>query len=132
MYKYLYDIRPPGLGLSQAHRFHYNFRVTSNFLEKMDVDKIICIQVEMVLFLSNKDKNLPSRVMRKTFCICDNKGADQLRSNCEADQHLCFRYTDSTIPFLSKSKISSLYPSSVLVQLSLCWICSEITFLVFS
>ena len=39
--------------------------------------------------------------MRKpTFCICENKGADQLRSNCKADQHLCFRYTDSTMPVL--------------------------------
>ena len=44
------------------------------------------------------------RHMRKsTNCICENKAADQLRSNCEADQHLCFRYMDSTI-FLSKSK----------------------------
>ena len=33
--------------------------------------------------------------------------ADQLCSNCTADQHLCFRYTDSTIPFLPKSKIPS-------------------------
>ena len=41
-------------------------------------------------------------VRRPTICICENKGADQLRSNCEADQHLCFRYTDSTIPLLSK------------------------------
>ena len=32
----------------------------------------------------------------------------QRRSNCEADQHLCFRYMDSKIPLLSKSKISSL------------------------
>ena len=32
-----------------------------------------------------------SRVMIKpTFCICENKGADQLRSNSEADQRLCF------------------------------------------
>ena len=30
------------------------------------------------------------------------------RLNREADQRLCFRYTDSTIPLLSKSKISSL------------------------
>ena len=39
-----------------------------------------------------------------------NKGTDQLRSNREADQRLCFRYMDSTIPLhvLSKSKISSL------------------------
>ena len=28
-----------------------------------------------------------------------NKDADQLCSNCEADQHHCFRYTDSIIPF---------------------------------
>ena len=27
---------------------------------------------------------------KKTFCICRNEGADQLRSNCEADQHLTF------------------------------------------
>ena len=44
--------------------------------------------------------------MRKpTICIGENKGADQLRSKCEADQRLCFRYSDSTIPLLSKSKI---------------------------
>ena len=42
-----------------------------------------------------------SGVMRKpTFCICKNKGADQLRSDCEADQRLCFHYMDSTIPLL--------------------------------
>ena len=36
--------------------------------------------------------------MRKPdFYLCENKGADQLRSNCEADQRLCFCYTDSTI-----------------------------------
>ena len=37
--------------------------------------------------------------MRKpAFCICENKDADQLRGNREADQRLCFRYTGSTIP----------------------------------
>ena len=46
--------------------------------------------------------------MRKpSFSICENKGTDQLRSNLEADQHLCFHYTDSTVPLLSKSEISS-------------------------
>ena len=46
-----------------------------------------------------------SRVMRKpTFRICENKDADQLRGNREADQRLCFRYLDSTMPLLSKSK----------------------------
>ena len=50
-----------------------------------------------------------SRITRKpTFCICENKDADQLRGNREADQRLCFRYKDSTIPPLSKSEISSL------------------------
>ena len=33
--------------------------------------------------------------------------ADQLRGNREADQCLCFRYSDSTIPLLLKSEISS-------------------------
>ena len=43
--------------------------------------------------------------MRKpAFCICENN---------DADQCLCFHYTDSTIPLLSKSEISSLWPSSV-------------------
>ena len=50
-----------------------------------------------------------SRLMVKpTICIGENKDADQLRGNREADQRLCFRYTDGTIPLLSKSKISSL------------------------
>ena len=39
--------------------------------------------------------------MRKPdFRICENKDADQLRGNREADQRLCFRYIDSTIPLL--------------------------------
>ena len=43
--------------------------------------------------------------MRKpAFCICENKDADQLRGNREADQRLCFRYIDSKIPLLSKSE----------------------------
>ena len=48
-----------------------------------------------------------SRLMGKpTICICENKDADQLRGNREADQRLCFRYSDSTIPLLLKSEIS--------------------------
>ena len=50
-----------------------------------------------------------SCVVRKpTFCICENKDADQLSGNREADQRLCFHYIDSTIPLLSKSEISSI------------------------
>ena len=64
--------------------------------------------------------------MRKSdFHICENKGADQLRSNCEADQRLCFCYMDSTIPLLLVSKISSFEPASVTVQAGLCRTLSE-------
>ena len=44
---------------------------------------------------------------KPTICICENKDADQLRGNREADQRLCFRYSDSTNPLLLKSEISS-------------------------
>ena len=55
--------------------------------------------------------------MRKpAFFICENKDPDQLRGN---------RYTDSTIPLLPKSEISSLFSSSVVVQPSLCRIWSQ-------
>ena len=51
--------------------------------------------------------------MRKPdFCICENKGADQLLNNCEADQRLCFHYSDSTILLLFKSEILNIYPIS--------------------
>ena len=42
------------------------------------------------------------------FCLCENKDADQLRGNREADQRLCIRYTDTTTPLLPKIEISSL------------------------
>ena len=61
--------------------------------------------------------------MRKLdICLCENPGADQLCSNCEADQGHCFRYTDtcSRISLLLKSEISSFCPSSVAAQAGLC------------
>ena len=64
--------------------------------------------------------------MRKpAFCICENKDADQLRGNREADQRLCFRYYDSQIPLLPESEILSLYPSPVAEQAGLCQTWSE-------
>ena len=53
------------------------------------------------------DETLSGIVRKPDFCLGENKGADQLRSNCEADQRLCFRYMDSTISLLLKSGISS-------------------------
>ena len=45
--------------------------------------------------------------MGKPFCICENKGADQLHGPVTA-QHLFS--LQSTAPLLPKSEISSLYP----------------------
>ena len=51
-----------------------------------------------------------SCIMRKpVFCICENKGADQLCGNSAADQCLCFCYKDSTIPKLHKPEISNIF-----------------------
>ena len=62
-----------------------------------------------VLVLLTRPSHEWSLVMRKpAFCIGENKDADQLRSNCAADQRLCFRYTDGTIHLLPKSEILSL------------------------
>ena len=67
-----------------------------------------------------------SRIVRKpALCICENKDADQLRGNREADQRLCCRYLDSTIPLLPKSEIVSFLTSSVAVQPGLCLTWSE-------
>ena len=42
---------------------------------------------------------------KPTICIGENKDADQLRGNREADQRLCFRYSDSTIRLLRNFKL---------------------------
>ena len=63
------------------------------------------------MFTDNYPKQNMSRIMRKqTFCICENKDVDQLRSNRKADQRLCFRYTDSTIPLLPISSLVCIGP----------------------
>ena len=62
--------------------------------------------------------------MRKPdFCLCENKDADHLHSNCEADQswdQSLLLYGYSTIPVLLKSETSSFLLSSVTVQPGLC------------
>ena len=40
------------------------------------------------------------RMSKPMICIGENKDEDQLCSNCEADQRLCFRHTDGTVPLL--------------------------------
>ena len=74
-----------------------------------------------------------NHIMRKlAFCMCENKGADQLHGYREADQHLCFHYIGSTIPLLFKPQFSNLKPSSVVVQPGLYWTWSETSKTVFS
>ena len=48
------------------------------------------------------------RIRKPKKCLGENKRADQLCSNYTADQRLCFLYTDSDIPLLLQSEISSL------------------------
>ena len=59
-----------------------------------------------------------SRAMRKPgFCICENKGENQLRDNHAADQQgICFRYIDSVHIALQKSETSSLLSSSMALE----------------
>ena len=90
---------------SFIHTCKNRFAVVTRFDQRKFVKDVSCIM--------RKSAYLPmckmSLVMRQpAFCICENKDADQLRGNREADQCLCFRYSDSMIPLLSKSKISRL------------------------
>ena len=56
---------------------------------------------------------LMSRVTRKaTFCICENKDADQLRGKLIS----AFVFATPIVPLLPKSEISSFWPSSIAVQ----------------
>ena len=60
--------------------------------------------------------------MRKpAFCICENKDADQLRGTVKLISAFIF----ATRSLLSKSEISSFWPSSVAVQTGLCWTWSK-------
>ena len=67
----------------------------------------------MALYITcNKNANDELHQMRcvmsnPDFCLCENEGADQLRSNCEADQRLCFRYSNSTISLLLNPKFQA-------------------------
>ena len=49
-----------------------------------------------------------SRLVRKpAFCICENKDADQLSDDREADQHLYFCYIDSTSLYFLNPKFQA-------------------------
>ena len=50
---------------------------------------------------NNRNYHLSLVVRKPAFCIRENKDADQLRGNREADQRLCFRYIDTKSPEIS-------------------------------
>ena len=103
-----------------------NFEAEAGSIAVVVVVVVVVVIVVVVLQLMLCRIVYMSRLMRKPIiCVCEKQ------RNCEADQRLCFRYTDSNNPLLSTSKISSLWPSSVIVQPSLCWTCSRTTLLVF-
>ena len=83
--------------------FHFSIKIKKGEAEKNNLINIA--------FLKQNQQvgHKMSRIMRKLdFYLCENKGADQLCSNCTADQRLCFRYSDSTIPLLFIANISSI------------------------
>ena len=65
----------------------------------------------------------PRREKKPAFCICENKEADQLRGNREADQRLCFRYVDSTIPLIPKIRN---FESLAVLCGSIAWFVSDL------
>ena len=67
-------------------------------------DQRLGLDVIKLFFMLNSAETKINPAHEKTNNLHMRK---QRRSNCEADQRLCFRYTDSTITLLSKSKISS-------------------------
>ena len=57
-------------------------------------------RVKAVKALKNNSNDIVNAIMVSTdvtrkldFCQCENKGADQLFSNCTIDHRLCFRYS---------------------------------------
>ena len=78
------------------------------FLLSITADFVFSVRRCLPFGVIDKLWHLSPDVRKQDFCICENKDADQLRGNREADQRLCFRYTDSTIPLLPKYEISIL------------------------
>ena len=108
-------------------------RLPTALHESMEEGKCLCPNLNERMIDPHVEIILPLRfghkmslVVRKpAFCICENKDADLLRGNRDADQRLCFHYTESTIFLLPKYKISSIQPSSAVVQPGLCHTWSE-------
>ena len=98
--------------LNHVHCIAYNFiqkakEPIPNLIE-IHNSSLRLILMNKRLYKINDVFELSLVVRKPAFCICENKDADQLHSNCAADQRHCLRLIDSTIPLLSKSEILSL------------------------
>ena len=70
-----------------------SFSSTMQYVYSIYIIYVINIISQHVKSHQNDTAEELSRDLRKpTICICENKDADQLRGNREADQRLCFRY----------------------------------------
>ena len=84
--------------------------VTMFEVGKLSDESLDSFLSELEKVFNSTDNVHLSRIMRKPAfrtCICKIKGTDQLWGNPTADQRLCVRHIDSTIPILSKTEISS-------------------------
>ena len=80
---------------------------THNLCFMQKEENVKKFSTENFYFLQLKNLYMSQLKGKPTICIGENKDTDQLRGNREADQRLCFRYSDSTFPLLLKSEISS-------------------------
>ena len=85
----------------------YPCKTADSFYFILELSMKACLNNEMQLQEIDITLHISRRMGKPTICIGENKGADQLRGNREADRRLCFRYMDSTFTLLPSSKISS-------------------------
>ena len=108
------------------YSFKNHYTLQRHMWSDMVSFQVSFLTLSFSILLRNQYTNQMSRVLRKlAFCIGENRDTDQLRSNREADQRLCFHYTDSKIPLLPRYETASVQPSSVAAQPGLCLTWSE-------
>ena len=83
------------------------YALRSHTLAKEATDKGLLSDVMAYKVPSKSQTFLCARQFVVQVGLCENKGADQLCSNCTADQRLCFRFSSSPIPFLLKCEIQA-------------------------
>ena len=117
-YTYIYENK----GAASLFSLHRQYHPSASYIRNFKPLTIFCGCTSRLMFdlvrnhrdrvscdVAQISKDQLCLVMRKPFiCTCENKDADQLRGNREADQCICFRDTDCSIPLLPNSEISSL------------------------